>query len=74
MQHSTPHEPDAKTRSRRGSPATPVEWPSSFSQDEWALIKALRDCYEHGHDVLSLREQMRLRFLKWLVESDRLEP
>jgi hypothetical protein len=38
------------------------------------LIEALRDCYELGHDLLSQREQMRLRFLKWLVDADRLEP
>jgi hypothetical protein len=81
VQHSTPHQPDAGARSRRGSTAagktcsaTPAQRPNTFSKEEWVLIEALRDCYECGQDLLSQREQMRLRFLKWLVDSDRLEP
>jgi hypothetical protein len=45
----------------------------SFSVDEWRLIVALRDSYDKGLDLLSPSELARMRFLKWMVDSGRLE-
>lgn len=81
MQHSHPQASDARMRSRRRSSSAKNACPvpmappyEVFTQEEWTLIEALRALYEQGLDVLCPVERAHVRFLRWLVETGRLEP
>lgn len=45
-----------------------------FTEEEQSALAAFQWFYQQGHDLLSPREQARLRFLRWLVETGRIEP
>jgi hypothetical protein len=45
---------------------------SALSQEQWRILRDLHLHYQEGHDLLSQRELMRLRFLRWLVQTGRL--
>ncbi len=47
---------------------------ATFSDGERRALVALRASYQQDHDLLSAREQERLRFVRWLVETGRLVP
>ncbi len=44
----------------------------NFTLSEWAELYALRERYEQSRDLFSVREQERLRFIRWLYETGRL--
>ncbi len=46
----------------------------NFTLSEWAELRALRERYEQSRDLFSAVEHERLRFMRWLYESGRLEP
>jgi hypothetical protein len=48
--------------------------PTPFTEEEQSALATLQWFYQRGHDLLSPREQARLRFLRWLVETGRIEP
>ena len=57
----------------------PVPDPSSknldtFSEEERRILIKLRKSYGQGLDLLSREEQARLRFLRWLINTGRLQP
>jgi hypothetical protein len=56
------------------SAETPDEGDAWFGDDVWEALVALRAAYERGLDLLSGREQAQLRFVRWLVETGRLDP
>ncbi|HEY7779081.1 MAG TPA: hypothetical protein VIC85_02605 [Ktedonobacterales bacterium] len=45
----------------------------TFTREETAALYALRYRYLQTHDLLSRRELERLRFLRWLYDTGRLE-
>ena len=45
-----------------------------FTTAERRLLTALRDRYREERDLFSHRELARLRFLRWLHNTDRLVP
>jgi hypothetical protein len=52
----------------------PAQVPTyNFTLSEWAELYALRERYEQSRDLFSAREQERLRFMRWLYETGRLE-
>lgn len=44
-----------------------------FTDEETRALEALRSRFQQDHDVLSARERERLCFLRWLIESGRLD-
>ena len=46
---------------------------AAFTQAERDALSALRSRYFESHDLLSGRELERLRFLRWLYETGRIE-
>ena len=45
-----------------------------FTREEWHTLIALRDSYAQDHDLLSASEHARLRFVRWLIQTGRIEP
>jgi hypothetical protein len=45
-----------------------------FTRDEWNALVALRECHAPDYDVLGLRECTRLHFVRWLVQTGRIQP
>ena len=45
-----------------------------FSRAEWDSLCVLRTRYQQDRDLLSERERARVRFLRWLYQTGRLEP
>ena len=45
-----------------------------FTRAEWHTLRALRTRYQQDPDLLSERERARVRFLRWLYQTGRLEP
>jgi hypothetical protein len=52
-------------------PTAPVDAP--FTVEETRALEAVRDRFERDHDILSVRERERLCFLRWLVQTGRVE-
>lgn len=48
--------------------------PETFSEEERRVLITLRKSYAQGLDLLSRQEQARLRFLRWLIDTSRLQP
>jgi hypothetical protein len=46
----------------------------TFSEEQQRVLKMLRTSYAQGLDLLSRQEQARLRFLRWLIDTSRLQP
>jgi hypothetical protein len=40
--------------------------------EEWPALEDLRKRYQEDRDLFSTPERARLRFLRWLVQTDRL--
>ncbi len=60
-----------------GAPLTRPPAPAAmynFTVAEWAALFALRIRYQQYHEIFSARELARLRFIRWLYRSGRLEP
>jgi hypothetical protein len=63
----------------RGEPRAPTIAPSSadqaasFTAREWMALLLLRRRYLIGHDLWDARELERLRFMRWLLETGRVE-
>lgn len=53
------------------NPPAPAEAP--FTDEETRALEAVRSRFQQDHDVLSARERERLCFLRWLVQTGRLE-
>lgn len=53
--------------------ATPA-LPARFTSVEAQALRALRDRYQQGRDLFADRELARLRFLRWLYETGKIEP
>lgn len=53
---------------------TPRSRESPFTCREWVALLQLRRRYQVGHDLWSAHEVERLRFLRWLYISGRIEP
>lgn len=53
--------------------ATPA-LPARFTSVEAQALRALRDRYQQGRDLFTDRELARLRFLRWLYETGKIEP
>lgn len=47
--------------------------PTQFSDEETRALERVRVRFHEDHDVLSSRERAHLRFLRWLVLSERLK-
>jgi hypothetical protein len=45
---------------------------AAFTSEQWHALVTLRDCYQRDHDLLSAREQTRLRFIRWLIDTGRV--
>jgi hypothetical protein len=45
-----------------------------FTSDQYHALIALRDTYDQDHDLLSTQERTRLAFVRWLIETGRLQP
>jgi hypothetical protein len=43
-----------------------------FTEQEARALEALRIRFQEDHDLFGTREWARLRFLRWLVRTDRL--
>lgn len=56
------------------APSTPDPALTAFGDEAWQTLVALRAAYQRGLDLLSEREQAHLRFLRWLIETGRIEP
>jgi hypothetical protein len=61
------------TRPSLYPPVATVPPPDTFTREESEALYALRYRYLQGHDLLSRRELERLRFLRWLYDTGRLE-
>ncbi len=47
---------------------------TEFSLVEWHALRRLQERYLQDHDLLDARERDRLRFLRWLRQTGRLDP
>lgn len=47
---------------------------SSFTAREWQALRALRDRYARHRDLFAARDIAHLHFLRWLVQTGRLQP
>ena len=65
-------ERDGRATTQQQTPDAPST--AAFTQDEQDALTALRALYFESHDLLSGRELERLRFLRWLYETGRIEP
>ena len=45
-----------------------------FTREERHALWALRERYQHDHDLFSARELAHLRVLRWLYETGRVGP
>lgn len=54
------------------APATAAT--SSFTAQEWRSLCALRERYARHRDLFAARDIAHLRFLRWLVQTGRLQP
>jgi hypothetical protein len=45
-----------------------------FTRAEWNRLCALRTRYQQDPEPLSERERARMRFLRWLYQTGRVEP
>lgn len=45
-----------------------------FTHEERQALRALRERYQHDHDLFSARELARLHFLRWLYVTGRVVP
>jgi hypothetical protein len=45
-----------------------------FSDNERAIYEAMREHYRNGRDILTEAERIRLRFIRWLYLSGRIDP
>jgi hypothetical protein len=45
-----------------------------FTPAQWQVLDTLRQRYRQDHDLFSDHERARLRFVRWLYQTDRLVP
>lgn len=69
----TETEPEIELAPVRAHPLTATEAPSLFTAQQWIALLLLRHRYRLGQDLWSAAEVERLRFLRWLVTTGRIE-